>query len=87
MIGGEGGAFQAPQQRVGGGNTGSNEGRELEPLWWPSGLAQYCLSGFICWVPGQKVLQSLCSPPMGEAWDGACPDRWVDQHQDQKSKE
>ena len=27
MIGGEGGAFQAPQQRVGGGNTGTNEAR------------------------------------------------------------
>lgn len=65
MIGGEWGAFQALQQRVGGSNTGSNEGRGVEPLWWPSGLPQDCLRAFSLWLPSLKVFRNLCIPPWG----------------------
>lgn len=87
MIGGEGGAFQAPQQRVGGGNTDSNEGREDGATLVALGSGSILFKGFYLWEPRPKVQQSLCTPPTRRGRDRACPDRWADHHQAQKARE
>lgn len=52
MIGGEGGDFQAPQQRVGGVNTGGREGRGAGATMVALVSASILLEGFYLNVPG-----------------------------------
>lgn len=56
MIGGEGGAFQAPQQRVGGGNTGSNEGRGAGTTMVALESGSILFGGFLLVVSSQNAL-------------------------------
>lgn len=55
MIGGEGGVFQAPQQRVGGGNTGSREERGAGAAMMALKSGSILFKGFYLRVPSQKV--------------------------------
>lgn len=85
MTGARMGTFRAPRQRVGSSNIGSNEGREAGALRWPS-VWLNTVQGVYLWVPSQKVLQSLCTLPMGEGGDQDCQKRWADHHQAQKAR-
>lgn len=59
---------------------------ELEPLWWPSGLAQYCWRGFTWRCPAEWFCKASVPPTWGEEGQD-WPDRWADHHQTQKTRE
>ena len=67
MIRGEGGIFQAPQQRVGGGNISSNERGGAGAILVALGSGSILLEGFYSWVSSLKVLQSLGNPSHGDS--------------------
>ena len=69
MIRGEGGTFQAPQQRVGGGNIRSKERRGAGAILVALGSGSILFEGFYSWVSSPKVLQSLYTPPMKRVKD------------------
>ena len=80
----KGGTFQAPQQRVGGGNISSKEIRGAGAILVALGSGSILFEGFYSWVSSPKVLQSLCTPPMRRVKDRAYPDRQRDHHQAQE---
>lgn len=75
MIGGEGGAFQAPQQRVGGGNTGSNEGRGAGTTMVALGSYSVLFEGFYLLGTQPRDSVKLLYAAHGENRGWGCPDR------------